>query len=788
MVKITATLFWRGLRRGARRHGPRLGLRTWLRQRISVGRGRQGAKRALVQLRAGGQQSRQALQALLRQNGRTILRVVGRWCLRRIWVLLTGGLHLLWILGLLSIRRACALYCGGRKAARAFGQGVRAGRRALRRSWRPVRQEWSWRCQQRRARQEMVMRLVAAYRQFDTAGANYLVPRRLFDTTARRLVQGRWSRGVRQSRHFLTSDVLSRTWYLPQETALELPGLEQKRARTLLIPTCLIAPVGYRIVGTSIHAGYAHPFAYLPEFLRQHTLIAGKTGEGKSTVLVSIARAAMEAGEGVCLLDPHGDLALDCLLEVPPQRHDDVVYIDLGEKEFSIGLNPLDVTLGRERDLVVAALVGTFQHLWEDGWGTRMEAPFRAALMTLYEANVALVGEDRADEQYTLLDVFQLLLDEGFCQQLLERVQDFYLHRFWYTYFQTLDVRQWRERIDPVLTKMLQFEAYSARRILGQGRSTLNLNEMIAERKILIVRLAAGEVGLAAPLIGATFLGLLMVALREQGTRPVDERARMAIIIDEFQILAGADYSLLLAELRKFGAAATLGTQSFEYLNKLDPHLLPTALANVKQFLIFRTSAQDARLICREIDVDDADIVNQDSYSCYVRLIYQGVQQPTFSLRLAPPRQTPQPDTVERFRLHSQRYTRRAADIEETLKAALARTLGMGGETGPVALTRPARGNRSAAAPIIEGTVSTQSLPTHAAGAEQTPPPPAAATAPSTTPQQSAPASDPRTSTHFGKKPRHGPFGKKGDLSSFDVYPVCKECTSEKMSEREGDL
>jgi hypothetical protein len=552
------------------------------------------------------------------------------------------------------------------------------GRNRLKLLWRGKRhwkEEKDWRIAQQKRRMEVLDRLVAAYRQFDTASAGYFVPKPTSDARACQLVEkGQWAKKMTSSRHYITADFLSRAWYLPKDSLFELPGIEQKRSRTLLIPASLIASPQTRIIGFSRHAGYAFPFALPSAFLQQHTLIGGKTGEGKSTLMVHIACEAIATG-ALCVIDPHGDLAHDILRSIPQQRWDDIVFLDLGDTVYSVGINPLDVTLRGDRDLIVAALVETFKHIWESGWGTRMEAPFRSAIMTLVEANEHLVQQGEAHQQYTLLDVMHLLLDESFCHDILANVQDMYLHRFWYLYYQTLDGRQQRERIDPIITKMLQFESRVARRILGQGRSTINLNELVREQKILVIRLSASEAGLAAPILGATFLSLLMVALREQSVLAPEERTRMSIIVDEFQTLPGADYAQLLAELRKFGGAAVLATQSFDYLTKLNPHLRATTMANVKQYFMFRLSADDARLIARELlDVTEADILNLDLYTCYVKLIDDQKQQPTFSLHIERP-QLHERDSIELIRARSRRLSRLAADVDQELLIGLTRAL-----------------------------------------------------------------------------------------------------------------
>lgn len=215
----------------------------------------------------------------------------------------------------------------------------------------------------------------------------------------------------------------------------------------------------------------------------------------------------------------------------------------------------------------------------------------------------------------------------------------------------------------------MQFESKIARRILGQSCSTIRLHEVVREQKLVIARLAFAEAGAqTGSLIGATLLGLLMVTLREQSRLAQEERARMVMFLDEFQSFGkGADLSQLLAELRKYGGSAVLATQSLEYLTAIDPALLPTVQANTKQYFLFRLSATDAASIAPELDIAPADLVNLDTHTCYVRLVYVEQQQPTFSLRLHLPQLEAQ-EQLTLLRGFCQRtYCRPAADIEQHL-------------------------------------------------------------------------------------------------------------------------
>ena len=234
---------------------------------------------------------------------------------------------------------------------------------------------------------------------------------------------------------------------------------------------------------------------------------------------------------------------------------------------------------------------------------------------------------------------------------------------------------QQRDIINPVITKVAKFESIIARRIIGQSVATLNFAQMIAERKIILLKLAKGLIGAdVAAIVGATMLGLIQITLEEQGNKSLQERARFPIILDEFQALAGIDYGAL-AELRKYGAAFILATQSLEYLQKLDPVLLPTVLANVKQLMIFHMSAQDAETLHKELGLEPEDILNLDLYTCYVKMPANSVRQPTFSLRVVMP---PEGDPIlaESIRTRCRvRYACSVQEIDLALREAMIRSI-----------------------------------------------------------------------------------------------------------------
>jgi hypothetical protein len=337
-------------------------------------------------------------------------------------------------------------------------------------------------------REEVLLRIMATFRQFHAISGIAFISKQVASKTTQLLLR-QWYQGLDQSDHLVSFHVLATLWHLPQNRRLSAPEVPQAR-KTLMLPLpadIINQSTGPETIGYSEHGGNRLPFSLTSQFFSHHTLIAGKSGEGKNAFMRHLGHSAMARG-GLVLIDPHGDLCEDVLKIVPLDRVEDVVLIDLSDTTASVGLNPLDVTLGRGSDKTISDLLKMLAHIWTSSWGAKMENVFEMSLRTLFEANKILVAQDQHNgpkQQYTLLDVSPLLTNATFCHSVLQLVQDDYLHRWWREYYEPLSFAQQRDVINPLITKVAKFESTSARRILGQSASTLNLAQMIAERKII---------------------------------------------------------------------------------------------------------------------------------------------------------------------------------------------------------------------------------------------------------------------------------------------------------------
>jgi hypothetical protein len=542
----------------------------------------------------------------------------------------------------------------------------------------------------RRDVQAQLDRSAAAYQQYALAAGNSLVPVRLplrpDDPRGRDALTALRFLPPARSMPVLNTRELAGLWHLPQAQD-DVPLVERTTARERLpLPGTVARGC---CIGVSAHQGRTVPVSLPNALLRRHLLLVGKTRKGKSSLLTHLSRYLMDgtrAGSrrpAVVLVDPHRDLARAVLGTVPPVRRDDVVFLDLGHRERPFGLNLLDVGLGWSKDKAVANALVVFKREFDEYWGPRMEDAFRFALLTLFEVNQRSCASDSHGRarQHTVLEVPTLLGDPDFRASVLRSMHDPIVRNWWATYFLALDRKHQLEIVNPVQTKVHRYAVSEvARNIIGQPRSTVDPNEWVRDGKIVIVDAAKSAVGEdTAALVGGSLINLVAHAVAEQGMLPERERRPVTLLVDEMQVIPGADYESILSELAKYGATIVLSTQSLARLDVLDQEqgraLRPTVFSNIDGLFSFQVSAADAEYLAQELGggLERQDLLELGDFHCYARLGGDGERLPTFSVHLDPP---PDGDNALAAGLAGQsadRYGRDRADVERDLHAALAR-------------------------------------------------------------------------------------------------------------------
>ena len=340
----------------------------------------------------------------------------------------------------------------------------------------------------------------------------------------------------------------------------------------------------------------------------RHVYIVGKSGSGKSTFLFNLAMSDIYAGDGVAVIDPHGDLAMDILDAIPRSRINEVCYLDAGETEYPVGFNPATRIAPERRALAASGMVAAFKHLWHDSWGPRLEH-------FLFHGIAALISRQHA----TLLDLPRLYTDDAFRERIVAKITDPETRRFWEEEYPSYTKTQRAEAAAPILNKAGQFSASPhLRLILGQIAPRLDLAFTMNHRRILIANLAKGTIGeQAANLLGSFLVSHMQLVAMERGVLPPEQRVPFFVHVDEFQTFSSEAFASLLSEARKFATHFCLANQ---YSDQISPAVRAAVLGNASTLVVFRVGSRDAELLATEFrPMDAGGLADQEPFTAWLR-------------------------------------------------------------------------------------------------------------------------------------------------------------------------
>jgi hypothetical protein len=411
----------------------------------------------------------------------------------------------------------------------------------------------------------------------------------------------------------------------PVGVTSELPV---KQTGSRLVPPAAAIPRTGRIVGESIFPGRERPLALSPVDALRHLHVLGPSGVGKSTLLLNLIEQDLAAGRAVVVIEPKGDLIADVLAHVPKTRTADVVLLDPTDTDRPVGLNPLYLA-GRSPELVADQVLGLFHSLYAAHWGPRTADILGASLLTLART-----------PGMTLAALPVLLTNAAFRRRIVGKVSDpLALGSFW-AGFEAWSERERTAAIAPTMNKLRPLLMRpELRAIIGQAQPRFDLRRVFTERKVLLVNLAAGQLGPeASALLGSLVIAQLWQAILGRSAMPPERRSPVMVVLDEFQtyLHLPVDLSDALAQARGLGAGFTLAHQ---FLHQLDPAMRASVLANAQSRVAFRLPADDARLVAAGSLLTPEDFQSLGAYQCYVQLVAQASVQAWASARSLPPSQ-----------------------------------------------------------------------------------------------------------------------------------------------------
>lgn len=421
----------------------------------------------------------------------------------------------------------------------------------------------------------------------------------------------------------LTSEELAGIFHFPNKsiTTPHIFWINAKRA-----PAPAQIPDSGLYLGMSSYRGLSKPVYMTDDDRRRHTYIIGKTGVGKSELLKQMILQDIHEGKGVAVIDPHGDLVEDILLMVPPERAEDVILFDPSDTERPMGLNMLEGQTEQEKHYIVSSIVGLMYKLYDPNKtgiiGPRFEHAIRNAMLTVM-----------SEKGNTFIEVVRALTDANFVQELLPKVDDPIVRRYWTDQIaQTSDFHK-SETLDYIVSKFGRFVTNKMiRNIIGQSQSAFDFRKVMDDGKILLVNLSKGKIGEEnAAFLGLVLVPRILIAAMSRQDIPQEQRRDFYLYVDEFQNFATPDFAQILSEARKFRLNLIVANQ---FIGQMDEEVKNAIFGNVGTIMSFRVGVTDANYLQHEFQpiFTEADLINVDVFNAFVKTIVGNEPVTPFSI------------------------------------------------------------------------------------------------------------------------------------------------------------
>lgn len=423
----------------------------------------------------------------------------------------------------------------------------------------------------------------------------------------------------------LNSEELATLYHFPNKQ-VTTPHIHWVYAKTAPAPSEI--PQEGLYVGKSTYRGVERPVYISEDDRRRHMYIIGKTGTGKTELLKDLVMQDIKEGKGVCFMDPHGDAVRDILKLIPPERAEDVIYFNPSDTERPMGLNLLEARTEDQKHFAATAVINMMYKLFDPYKtgivGPRFEHAVRNAMLTAM-----------SDDGSTFVEVVRILTDSKYVQEILPKVEDPIVRRYWTDQIaQTADFHK-SEVLDYIVSKFGRFVTNRMiRNIIGQSKSAFSFRTVMDEGKILLINLSKGELGEE----NSNFLGLvlvpriLMAAMSRQDV-PESQRRDFYLYVDEFQNFATPDFAQILSEARKYRLNLTVANQ---FIGQVEEEVKNAVFGNVGSLISFRVGVTDANYLAHEFTptFSEDDLLNIERFNVYIKTIVNNEPVPPFSADL----------------------------------------------------------------------------------------------------------------------------------------------------------
>ncbi len=469
----------------------------------------------------------------------------------------------------------------------------------------------------------------------------------------------------------LVPEELATIFHFPDAKYNPIPIIKWQKYKVLPAPVNL--PKEGVLLGNNVFRGQKIPVHFARSDRSRHHYVLGKSGSGKSVLLANMARQDIVNGEGICIVDPHGDLVEDVLACIPKERAKDVIIFNPADTDRPMGLNLLEATTPEQKDRASLDAMNIFIKLFgNEIFGPRIQHYFRNGCLTLM---------DDEDEGATIIDVPRLFVDDNFQKYKVSKCKNTVVRQFWENEMANTGDREKQEMIPYFTSKFGPFITNTTmRNIIGQPKSAFNIRQVMDEGKILLVNLSKGKIGnVNAQLLGMIFVNKIAMAAMSRADIPESQRRDFYFYVDEFQNFATDTFAEILSEARKYHLALIMAHQYIAQLKSTQGYekeskLKEAVFGNVGTMMSFKAGADDAEYLAKEYAplLTDQEILGIANYKAYLKLNINNATTMPFSLETIYDESCRNENVAEIIRKYSRmKYGRKRVFVDQEIEARL---------------------------------------------------------------------------------------------------------------------
>jgi len=434
----------------------------------------------------------------------------------------------------------------------------------------------------------------------------------------------------------LNTEELASLWHLPTRF-IETPNIKWVRAKKSSPPVNL--PSSGLLLGKNVYRSVETKIYIERDDRRRHSYIIGRTGTGKTELMKNMAIQDIRNGEGICIVDPHGDFVEDVLQYIPKERADDVILFEPADMERPLGLNMLEVKGPEQKDFVIQEMIAIFYKLFPPEMiGPMFEHNMRNVMLTLME-DKQQVG--------TIAEIPRMFTDTDFQKYKLSKVKDPIVRAFWEKEMAKTSDFHKSEMLGYLISKVGRFvENEMMRNIIGQQKSSFDFREVMDKGKILLINLSKGKTGeVNAKLLGLIIVSKLQMAALSRADIPEEQRKDFYLYVDEFQNFVTDSFATILSEARKYRLNLIMAHQFISQLSeqkegssKVDTKMRDAVFGNTGTMISFRIGVEDSEIMAKEFApvFNEFDVINMERFNAYIKLMVKGSASRPFDMETYP--------------------------------------------------------------------------------------------------------------------------------------------------------